>query len=295
MPLLIAATARRPALAGARGLLAAVASRIGREHFPDQLSGRRAAARRDRPRAGRRAHLLLADEPTGNLDGDNAAVVFDLIARLHLSRGLTSVIVTQPRPWRARCTASCGWSGPSPIRHAREPDGARAGGKLFFARYSGAVRAPPRSGERALLLGLLREGDELVEQLLARLLGRPSRCCATSWRPRPAPPRRRHRRAELALARRAAAPSCWRATRPRVMGRYVGRQRARPARLLRLESWLALARPLRPRPLAVAARESSARCCASASRRKGKRELSLLAEYAADLTGGGGGRGRLAR
>ncbi|MBP1619488.1 MAG: transporter ATP-binding protein [Acidobacteria bacterium] len=103
MPLLIGGTARRPALAGARGLLAAVGLEDRREHFPDQLSGgeqQRGAIARALV-AG--PDLLLADEPTGNLDGDNAAVVFDLIARLHLSRGLTSVIVTHNEALASRC------------------------------------------------------------------------------------------------------------------------------------------------------------------------------------------------
>ena len=38
--------------------------------------------------------LLLADEPTGNLDSDNAARVLDLLTRLQHERGLTLVMVT---------------------------------------------------------------------------------------------------------------------------------------------------------------------------------------------------------
>ena len=103
MPLLIGGAARRPALAGARERLAAVGLEDRREHFPDQLSGgeqQRGAVARALV-AG--PELLLADEPTGNLDADNAAAVFDLIARLHLSRGLTSVIVTHNEALASRC------------------------------------------------------------------------------------------------------------------------------------------------------------------------------------------------
>ena len=103
MPLLIGGAARRPALAGARERLAAVGLEDRREHFPDQLSGgeqQRGAVARALV-AG--PDLLLADEPTGNLDADNAAAVFDLIARLHLSRGLTSVIVTHNEALASRC------------------------------------------------------------------------------------------------------------------------------------------------------------------------------------------------
>ncbi len=63
-------------------------------HMPWQLSGgqqqRVALARAlvSRPR------LLLADEPTGNLDSKTAAEVLDLIARLHREENLTVVLVT---------------------------------------------------------------------------------------------------------------------------------------------------------------------------------------------------------
>jgi putative ABC transport system ATP-binding protein len=39
-------------------------------------------------------HLLLADEPTGNLDSDNAAHVLDLLTTLQRDRGVTLVMVT---------------------------------------------------------------------------------------------------------------------------------------------------------------------------------------------------------
>jgi predicted ABC-type transport system involved in lysophospholipase L1 biosynthesis ATPase subunit len=38
--------------------------------------------------------LLLADEPTGNLDSDNAAHVLDLLTTLQRERGLSLVMVT---------------------------------------------------------------------------------------------------------------------------------------------------------------------------------------------------------
>ena len=48
--------------------------------------------------------VLLADEPTGDLDSRTAGVVFDLIERLHESHGLTSVIVTHNMTLADRCT-----------------------------------------------------------------------------------------------------------------------------------------------------------------------------------------------
>jgi lipoprotein-releasing system ATP-binding protein len=48
--------------------------------------------------------LLLADEPTGDLDSRNAELVFDFIERLHREHGLTSVIVTHNPALARRCS-----------------------------------------------------------------------------------------------------------------------------------------------------------------------------------------------
>jgi len=48
--------------------------------------------------------LLLADEPTGDLDGQTADIVFSLIERLHHSHGLTSVLVTHNLALARRCS-----------------------------------------------------------------------------------------------------------------------------------------------------------------------------------------------
>jgi len=47
--------------------------------------------------------LLLADEPTGDLDTGTAERVFDLIARLHVQHQLTSIIVTHNLEFARRC------------------------------------------------------------------------------------------------------------------------------------------------------------------------------------------------
>lgn len=74
-----------------------------RTHFPDQLSGgeqQRVAVARAlvmRPR------LLLADEPTGNLDRAASDGVFRLIRELHTEEKLTSVIVTHNEAMAEQC------------------------------------------------------------------------------------------------------------------------------------------------------------------------------------------------
>lgn len=47
--------------------------------------------------------LLLADEPTGDLDNRTAGVVFSLLERLHRTLGLTSVLVTHHLGFAAKC------------------------------------------------------------------------------------------------------------------------------------------------------------------------------------------------
>jgi lipoprotein-releasing system ATP-binding protein len=47
--------------------------------------------------------VLLADEPTGNLDFRTGEMVFDLLAELHRSHKLTSVFVTHNLSFARRC------------------------------------------------------------------------------------------------------------------------------------------------------------------------------------------------
>jgi lipoprotein-releasing system ATP-binding protein len=104
MPLLAQGQTRREALAVAANWLSEVGLEDRREHRPGELSGgeqqRVALARAlvNNPR------LLLADEPTGDLDETTSGQVFDLLQRLHASYHLTSVVVTHNMELAARCT-----------------------------------------------------------------------------------------------------------------------------------------------------------------------------------------------
>ncbi len=103
MPLLIGGSSRSDAIARAAALVESVGLADRVEHFPDQLSGgeqqRGAVARALVAGPG----LLLADEPTGNLDAANGEAVFSLLRELHLSHQLTSVIVTHNEALAGRC------------------------------------------------------------------------------------------------------------------------------------------------------------------------------------------------
>jgi lipoprotein-releasing system ATP-binding protein len=103
LPLRIGGRKAQSARKRAVELLDSVGLQGRAHHYPDELSGgemQRVAVAR--ALAGRPA-LLLADEPTGNLDRTSADGVFELVRQLHLMEGLTSVIVTHNEEMASRC------------------------------------------------------------------------------------------------------------------------------------------------------------------------------------------------
>jgi putative ABC transport system ATP-binding protein len=74
------------------------------DHYPAQLSGgeqQRVALARATAVSPR---LILADEPTGNLDGDTGAQVMDLLFQLREKLGTTLVLITHDRKLAHRCS-----------------------------------------------------------------------------------------------------------------------------------------------------------------------------------------------
>jgi lipoprotein-releasing system ATP-binding protein len=103
LPLRIAGRKTAAARKRAAELLDAVSLSDRTHHFPDQLSGgeqQRVAVARA---LAMEPDLLLADEPTGNLDRANSEGVFDLVRELHLKAGLTSIIVTHDEDMARKC------------------------------------------------------------------------------------------------------------------------------------------------------------------------------------------------
>ena len=103
MPLLARGSRRGAAMEKARFWLVEVGLADRADHRSGELSG----GEQQRVSLARALvtdpKILLADEPTGDLDGKTAEAVFGLIQRLHGAHGLTSVLVTHNLEFAGRC------------------------------------------------------------------------------------------------------------------------------------------------------------------------------------------------
>jgi lipoprotein-releasing system ATP-binding protein len=103
MPLRIAGTPARERDARARDLLGRVGLSARADHRPGMLSGgeqQRVAVARA---LAAQPSLLLADEPTGNLDEHTAEQLHALLREMHAEHGLTSIIATHNASLAAAC------------------------------------------------------------------------------------------------------------------------------------------------------------------------------------------------
>ena len=103
LPMTLAGISRKERSERAREALESVGLGDRASHRPAELSGgqkQRVAIARA---VSMQPRLLLADEPTGNLDRDNAERLFELVTELHLKVGLTSIIVTHNEEMARRC------------------------------------------------------------------------------------------------------------------------------------------------------------------------------------------------
>jgi putative ABC transport system ATP-binding protein len=84
-----------------------VLARVGLEHHPHHPVSRLSGGERQRAAIARaivsEPKLLIADEPTGNLDTANALKIADLLFELRAQSGMTLILVTHNESLAARC------------------------------------------------------------------------------------------------------------------------------------------------------------------------------------------------
>jgi lipoprotein-releasing system ATP-binding protein len=148
MPGLISGLPRDEAEARAEELLGRVGLKERLLHRPGELSGgeqQRVALARALVMQPR---LLLADEPTGNLDSRTGAAIHELVVELNRERGMTMIVVTHNEDLAARLQRRLRM-----VKGRIVEDGADGRDAEDGSPEAGAEAAPPReSGDRGGLL-----------------------------------------------------------------------------------------------------------------------------------------------
>ncbi len=107
MPLLIRGDTKPQALAAAAETLALVGLQNRGDHRPAQLSG----GERQRAAIARalvtQPKVILADEPTGNLDEKTAEVIWQVLESVNQRLGVSLLVVTHAKPLAARLQRLC--------------------------------------------------------------------------------------------------------------------------------------------------------------------------------------------
>ena len=103
MPLLVSGAARRESRARAIAILERIGLAERLDHRPGELSGGEAQRVALARALVHRPRVVLADEPTGNLDHRTGETIHAMLQSLHVSEALTSIIVTHNERLAALC------------------------------------------------------------------------------------------------------------------------------------------------------------------------------------------------
>ena len=139
---------RRDASARAKRLLGEVGLDDRGHHYPSQLSRRRTAANRDRPRAGERPADHPGGEPTGNLDSATGRLIMELLLDVRRTRQTTMMLVTHDADLAALADSRLVLRDGRPVETTME--------RPHELRAADGVREIRASGQRLLFLHLHR-------------------------------------------------------------------------------------------------------------------------------------------
>ena len=131
LPLLMRGTRRSEALDTARQWL----GEVGLAERTGQRAGELSGGEQQRVALARalvsEPAVLLADEPTGNLDEENAESIFQLMQRLHRTHRLSSILATHNPGLAGRCDRVLGLEHGKLVPRGGEPREHEASGKLI--------------------------------------------------------------------------------------------------------------------------------------------------------------------